>query len=281
MAITLPTQPTGKQFEEAVAALVRSFGYFTENRTVFDYEGREVLELDVVASPASDDFTRRILVDARRRTARFADIFKIFGWRTFLKIPKGCIVHGSEMGPHELAAFNNVCPNLEVYADHFDVAAAQPQRLPSVPIINKSAEEPLRWAAAKVGWYQLIADRLVLEQFRTQRKAAPDDPLLARVREYRRGCQVAFFEPDPFRRAELLYQAYKNDPGISGQCVDWQANKSGESQDKVWKAVRDTHEVPWIQHVISLEVHARILIIKNGLEAALQSEAAERKCLAF
>src|SRR6266498_888836 len=162
MTITLPTQPTGKQFEEAVAALVRSFGYFTENRTVFDYEGREVLELDVVASPVSDDFTRRILVDAKKSTARFADIFKIFGWRTFLKIPKGCIVHGSEMGPHEVAAFNSVCPNLEVYAEHFDVAAPRAQRLRSVPIINNGAEEPLRWAAAKVGWYQLIADRLVL-----------------------------------------------------------------------------------------------------------------------
>jgi hypothetical protein len=89
MAITLPTQPTSKQFEEAVAALVRSFGYFTENRTVFDYEGREVLELDVVASPVSDDFTRRILVDAKKSTARFADIFKIFGLENIPQDPKG------------------------------------------------------------------------------------------------------------------------------------------------------------------------------------------------
>ena len=52
MPINLPTKPTSYQFEESVAAKIRSIGYFTENRTTFDFEGRSILELDVVASPS-------------------------------------------------------------------------------------------------------------------------------------------------------------------------------------------------------------------------------------
>ncbi len=202
MTITLPTQPTGKQFEEAVAAFVRSIGYFTENRTVFDYEGREILELDVVASPISDDFTKRILVDAKKSTAGFADIFKIYGWRTFLKIPRGCIAHGSAMGAHEIAAFKEVCPKLEVYADSFEIGASKPPLMESVPTINVGAPEELRRTAAAVGWYGLIADRLVLESFRALRKKNPEDPLLIRVRQYRRGCQVALESAEAFHVAK-------------------------------------------------------------------------------
>jgi len=85
--IDLPTKPTGYQFEETVSAKVRSIGYFTENRTIMDHNGREVLELDVVASPASDAFLQRVLVDAKKDTTGFTDIFKVYGWRTFLQIP--------------------------------------------------------------------------------------------------------------------------------------------------------------------------------------------------
>ena len=56
MTITLPKQPDGQQYEEAMAAAVRANGYFTETRTILDHDGREVLELDVVASPATEAF---------------------------------------------------------------------------------------------------------------------------------------------------------------------------------------------------------------------------------
>jgi hypothetical protein len=272
MSISLPKQPTGYQFEEAVAANIRSIGYFTENRTVLDHEGREVLELDVVASPASADFTKKILVDAKKDTAGFSDIFKIYGWRTFLKIPKGCIVHGTAMDAPALGALKEVCPKLEVFANHLDVAA--PTLFEAIPVINAGADEQLRRIVASVGWYQLIADRLTVEDFHKVRKLTPDDPLFDRVRQYRRACHLAFFESDPLRRAELLYNAFKKDPGISGACVEWQAAKDGKTPDAIWELVRDSAAFPWIQHVMALETRARILIIKNGLEAALNTEPA-------
>ncbi len=279
MAISLPKQPTGDQFEEAVASWVRASGYFTENRTVFDYDGREVLELDVVASPKSDKFLSRILVDAKKASAHFGDIFKIYGWRTFLNIPTGCIVHGSALREHETAAFQQVCPKVAVHANQFNPGAPVP--LGSLPLLNGAALDDLRRAAYAVGWYQLIADRLVLEDFRTCRKQHPNEQLFARAREYRRACQLSFFEADPFRRVQLLYDAYKNDPGISGECIEWQARRSGGDAKKIASDVRDTTEFLWIQHLLSLETRARVLIIKNGMEAALQSQRTDTKMASF
>ncbi len=267
MPINLPTQPTGYQFEEAVASTVRSIGYFTENRTILDYAGREVLELDVVASPASDGFLNRILVDAKKDTTGFGDIFKIFGWRTFLRIPSGCVVHGSAMEDSALAAFKEVCPKLQVYANHFDLGA--PTSFEAIPLINTGADDKLRRAVASVGWYQLISDRLAFEDFHKIRKANPEEKLFLRVRQYRRACHLAFFEPDPLKRVLILYSAFQKDPGISGACVDWQASKSHKSADGIWEAIRDTADQPWIQHVLTLEARARVLIIKNGIEAGL------------
>lgn len=251
MPINLPTKPSGEQFEEAVAARIRAIGYFTENRTVLDYEGRSILELDVVASPASDLFLTRILVDAKKGVAEFSDIFKIYGWRTFLRIPRGCIVHGIAADDRALTALKEVCPQLDVHANHFDPASPAP--FEAIPLVNTSAEAKLRQTVASVGWYQLIAERLALEDFYKFRKENPQDPLLMRVRQYRRACHLAFFERDPLKRVSLLYSAFKEDPGISGACVEWYAAKSGRTAAVIWDAVRDTAEQPWIQHVLALE----------------------------
>lgn len=269
MTINLPKQPDGHQFEEAMAAAVRAIGYFTENRTVLDHEGREVLELDVVASPATEAFTSKILLDAKKSSAGFSDIFKIYGWRLFLKIPKGCIVHGVEAGPPAQAAFQEVCPKLDVFVEHFDIE--KDVNMAAIPILNGGAEEELRHNARLVGWYQLIAERLCVRDFQDLKKKHQGEDIFARVQQYRRACHLAFFESDPLRRAELLYEAYKNDPHISGAAVDWQAKQDGKDQKQIWEAVRNSAEYPWIQHVLSLETKARILIIKNGLEATLDA----------
>jgi len=267
MTISLPKKPDGYQFEEAMAAAVRSIGYFIETRTILDHEGREVLELDVVASPATTDFQSKVLLDAKKSTVGFADIFKIFGWRIFLKIPKGCVVFGGQMEERDMAAFKEVCPKLDVSAEYFDIK--KEITLSALPILNKGAEEKLRSIARLIGWYGLIAERLSNKDYQELKKANPGDEIFARVHQYRRACQLAFFESDPLKRVELLYGAFKKDPHITGACLEWQAAKSGKDPKAVLDFVLDSAQFPWIQNVLALECKARILIIKNGLEAAM------------
>lgn len=279
MTISLPKKPDGDQFEGAVAAAVRSIGYFIETRTILDHEGREVLELDIVASPATTNFHAKVLLDAKKATAKFGDIFKIYGWRTFLKIPKGCVVFGGQVEARDMTAFNEVCPKLDVYAEHFDIT--KEVALSTVPILNPGAEEQLRLITRLIGWYQFTAERLCSKDYNDRKKENEGDEIFTRVHQYRRACHLAFFESDPLRRVELLYDAFKKDPHITGACVEWQAAKLGKTSKSVLDAVLDSALYPWIQHVLALESKARILIIKNGLEAAMLDEGQDKNMEGF
>jgi hypothetical protein len=270
MPIKLPTDPRGDQFEEAVSARIRASGYFTENRTVLDHDGRDILELDVVASPCTDEFLDRWLVDAKKDTAKFADMFKIFGWRTFLNIPRGCIVYGKGLEERDKAAFAEICPKLEVHTDHFLPSAHHD--LQQLRVLNPTVTKEIRAILAQIGWYQMIADRLVLEEFRAVKKLHPDEPIFERVRQYRRACHLAFFEPEPLTRVVLLFEAFQNDSGITGAAANWQSLKDGVNAKDILERARDTHAYPWIQHIMALETRARILIMKYGIEAGLEME---------
>lgn len=279
MIITLPKEPNGHQYEEAMAAAVRSIGYFTETRTILDHDGREVLELDVVASPATEAFAARILLDAKRSSAGFSDIFKIYGWREFLKIPKGCIVCGVKMEAPALTAFSQICPKLDVYAEHFDSGAAL--NIATVPIVNKGAAENLRHIAQIVGWFQLIAERLCFRDFHDLKKKHAMEKIFAQVQKYRRACHLAFFESEPLQRASLLYQAFKDDAHITDAAVKWQATQDRKECKAIWQEIRDSDAYPWLQYVMALETKARILIIKNGLDAALANAGNDIKMNVF
>ena len=273
MTIKLPKQPNGHQYEEAMAAAVRSIGYFTETQTILDHEGREVLELDLVASPATEAFASKVLLEAKKSSLGFGDVFKIYGWRVFLKIPKGCIVHGVAVDTPTRKAFSEVCPRLDVFAEHFEIG--NDLNIATVPILNKSASEKLRDTAQVIGWYQIIAERLCLREFRDLKKKHPAEDIFDRVLKYRRACHLAFFESDPLKRAELLYEAFKNNAYLTCAAVKWQAKQEKKDSQVIWAAVRDSATYPWLQYVMALETKARILIIKNGLEATLDAASVD------
>lgn len=270
MPIKLPSDPRGDQFEEAVSARIRASGYFTENRTVLDHEGREILELDVVASPCTEEFLERWLVDAKKDTAKFADMFKIYGWRMFLNIPRGCIVYGKGLEERDKTAFSEICPKLEVYTDHF--LSGIHHDLKHLGVLNPSITKEVRQVVSQIGWYQMIADRLVLEEFRAVKKLQPDEPIFERVRQYRRACHLAFFEPEPLTRVALLFDAFRSDAGITGAAASWQSARDGATPETILSKARDSQDYAWIQHVMALEARARILIMKYGIEAGLEME---------
>src|SRR5208283_3360735 len=93
MTITLPADPSEVQYEDFVAALLLASGYFIEPRLKFRDNGVELLELDVVATPANEKYLDRILVEAKSGGWGFADFFKIFGWVTFLRLGGGFLIH--------------------------------------------------------------------------------------------------------------------------------------------------------------------------------------------
>jgi hypothetical protein len=92
MPITLPTSPNGEQYEDFVVASLKVLGYFAESRLTLREGGKEVLELDVVATPAGASGKDRQLFEAKKDAFHFTNIFKLFGQRTYLQIANACLV---------------------------------------------------------------------------------------------------------------------------------------------------------------------------------------------
>ena len=74
MALHLPENPTGEQFEDLLAAALRAHGYFTESRVRLRKRKHEVLELDVLATPLGGG--PESIFEAKKETPSFETIFK-------------------------------------------------------------------------------------------------------------------------------------------------------------------------------------------------------------
>src|SRR5437762_7545975 len=92
MPIALPKNPGGEDYEDLLTAILRVQGYFTETRLTLRAEKKEVLELDVVATPLGKGNAEKCLYEAKKDSVKFEHIFKLYGQKTYLKIPSAVLV---------------------------------------------------------------------------------------------------------------------------------------------------------------------------------------------
>lgn len=265
MSIALPEEPTGEQYEDAVASLIRALGYFVETRLILDSEKRTVLELDVVATDSQGESRTKTLIEAKSGGTGFADIFKVFGWRTFLDIPNGVMARYEEISDRDRKAFEEFAPNLNVYVTNF--ALRNTDEIEKALPRQRECSDKLLGLLYRVGWYSATAERLCQAAFNRFRKEEGNKEIVEKVRGYARATNLSFFVKDPLVRVEKLYEAFENEPNISATCISHEANRQGVSFEAIRKEVFETEKNPWIQYVMLLEHRARILIIKNSVEA--------------
>ena len=67
-----------------------------EANLILSAEGTDVLELDVVAAPANNDFLVHRVYDAKTDDLSFKTLFKIAGWARYLGIDKGYLIYRDE-----------------------------------------------------------------------------------------------------------------------------------------------------------------------------------------
>ncbi|TLS68124.1 hypothetical protein FEF65_03770 [Mariprofundus erugo] len=271
--ISLPKSPDGEQYEDAVASFIRAFGYFVESRLILHHEGREILELDVVSTPASEDFTAKTLVDAKSGGTGFADLFKIFGWRTFLDIPKGAIIRHQETPERDRTAFVRYEPDTQVSVLQFSLTDSDNVEAYFPPPFG--VNDNLRKQLFISGWYAATAERICSKEYSKFKRDNPESELPMKIRKYDRACRVTFFEKDPLIRVQKLYAAFQKYPGLSGECIHWIAEKEGISYKDAQSKLFDTEGYPWAQQVMLTEHRARILIIKNAVESLDRYETSD------
>lgn len=96
-------------------AALRASGYFTEARIVLRPESKEVLELDVVGAPAGRASPDRAVLKAELSKAGFPELFKLYGQRMYLDIPRALVVCGAELPSESQETYTAVEEGTGVY----------------------------------------------------------------------------------------------------------------------------------------------------------------------
>lgn len=271
MPISLPETPTGDQYEDLVVATLRAQGYFVEPRLTLRENNKEVLELDVVASPAGAPTADRILYEAKKGGIHFGDLFKLFGQRIHLEIPRACLVSLLLTDPQYLPTYEAKGRELNVQVCHY--AIGSPADNLAVPRNGLTNEQRERLIAAS--WYGQIAQRTAIGALLNECKKRAGTACCDDARKYLFNVRAAFFQAEPLARAEALYSAYFTHPRLTGDAVGLMASESGiRSERAAWNRVTDGGEWLWVQAIMYLESSARFVIVKNALDDFLVRGAA-------
>jgi len=275
MPIRLPKEPTEKQYEELLAACLAGLGYFNEARVHLKKASREVLELDIVATPSGETFENRILFEAKKGGWGFGDLFKVYGWMTYLGIEEGCIVHHTEIDERHAKAFEKIKSITNVRRCHLAIGSGTKDLEELAPLCRKIDDELLRKVVVN-GWYQQIAQRLSFSEFVRYCKTNKCSPLVGDARKYLDAIESSFFEKNAIQRVHKLYDAYKSCANISGAFVNEYSKKKRISEKEIWDKLNNHYDMSWLQYIMLLEHKARISIIKNAMSHALDSQKGTR-----
>lgn len=267
MKVSLPDKLDGKEYEESVGAFIKANGYFTERRLILSHQGRELLELDIVASPANNKIRERILLDAKSgKKTGFSDVFKIFGWKTFLEIPYGCIVRKTKPDDTDVIAlekyFDDLQMSWEVFSLEGEISLDLSKTIPTVIEID----DKLMLHHFFTAWWFSIAERIAFFEYNKFIKQNSEDDLVTKLRTYEKACNLSFFEKNPLKRVIALVNAFKNNPGISGECITFLSSQNDISESDIKKDAFETEKYLWLQYVMLLENRARYSIIKCAVE---------------
>lgn len=276
MTITLPADPSEVQYEDFVAALLLAGGYFIEPRLKFRDNGVELLELDVVATPANEKYLDRILVEAKSGGWGFADFFKVFGWVTFLRLGGGFLIHKTPSDERKKEMLDRLKPDTRIECCEVSQAKLFEG---AIPICN-TLEPVERKVLLATAWYALIGQRLALGKLIHRYKSSPT-PGLEGALKYQRACERSFFNRTALERVHSLCEAYHENPKLTGQFVGEIAAKTKQETKKILYQLTGEDYEQWLQYVMLLEHKARVAIIKNSLDHLLDPNAKDEVALTF
>jgi hypothetical protein len=263
MPITLPQTPDGHEYEDFLAATLQVQGYFIETRLTLREDNKEVLELDVVASPSGEESSHRILYEAKKDGFHFRNLFKLYGQRVYLKIPNACLVSLTPARPKYLPVYEGTGNKLDVRVCHFGLEGPPDTLAPPRNAVTDEQRDRL----IAVAWYQQIARRLAIGALLAECKQRAGTTVCDDARDYVFNVRASFFQDTPLARAEALYNAYFNHQCLSGDALALTAEEeSVPLGPEAWKRVNDRSEWLWIQGIMYLESAARFIIVKNALD---------------
>ncbi len=272
MQLTSVVNPKCQTYEDLVTACLMSSGYFVEANLHLREENKEILELDVIATPYSDPVGGVLLLEAKSGGTGINDIFKLFGWRTFLDIPRAYLVRSTPITEFDRPAIERVANETGITVatltstDSFDWSLF-PHRSPILPT-------EMRELLARVAWNGRVAKRMCLAAFTSTGRDALD-VAHRKAREYRWAIEQCAFEKKPLERVRAAYEAFHQYPFITKAVVEEEVPKSTLPATGMWTSLRNSCRYLHIQFCLMIEHTARLRIAKNLVVHACHSERSE------
>jgi hypothetical protein len=271
MAITLPKTPHGEQFEDFVAASLRALGYFIETRVTLREGKKEVLELDIVATPIGGSVENRELYEAKKSAPSFPNLFKLYGQRMYLGIDCACLATLEDADVQYKPIYDAIGVELGIRPCCHKIDYKQ---LTNLAPAKNSLNDEQRKAVAVTAWYLQIAKRIAQADLVDNCRDNRGVDLYDKLREYVFKVSASFFAKTPLDRAEALYAAYFDHPKLTGDIISALAAEEGLKEVEVWNQLNNTHEHLWLQSQMLAEGVSRVAIIKHALDHVILARGA-------
>jgi hypothetical protein len=268
MPIRTPQDPTGKTYEDMLAAFFTALGYFIETNLSKKESNNDVLELDIVITPSDGTYLQRQFVEAKSGDWGISDIFKLAGWKQYLGIGAGSLVYKTRVEERKERGAERVATALGLQCTRVNLPEGEGESAFRECI---SLPDEIRSRLFHVGYYLRIAERLAADKFNSACKANSSVPSYTNAKSYQISLSDAFFEPNSILRAKALYSAYFACPKLSKALVDT-AVEAGKTESSVWSDVRNYNKRLPIQYCMFLEQKARIEILKNAFDRIIEKE---------
>lgn len=274
MAIRLPRDAHGYDYEDQVCALLLAHGYYLETRLVLKKGVEEVLEFDAIATPVNDYHSRKV-VEVKSGKWGIADIFKLYGQVMYTDETEAWLIHKKEASEQKMGAIDEVAERVPVSTINVNLDAESGSL--DIPA-GLDLEEEVARRIFLTSWWSQSADRIAQSRFRNWCKSHENPPeAVTAAQIYLGAMSDCLFKPTPIKRVDALYDAYKEAPKLTSNLIQHVADVSNESLQQVRRSVVDTSGRPHLQYVMAQEYRARVAIIKNAYDAILQEANEQEK----
>ena len=275
MAISPPKDPNGKTYEDMVTAYLSTMGYFTESNLTLKQDNRDVLELDIVATPSNSDYQQRCIIEVKSgKKIGCNEVFKLAGWMKYLNLSKSCLTHKVEVKSHDYETMLAVAEDLGIELWHFNLSQGIEGNI--FPPCQED-DDFLHHTFFFPAYYLKIAERKAMDDFLRFCKDRKNEPEVAILRDYNDAIIDSFFQKSPLARSKALYNAYARFGSVTVKLIEYLVSQTNEKQEKIIWGAWNTSEQLEVQYLMGLEHRARVAIIKNALDRVVEQETLSLK----
>lgn len=270
-SISLPELPKEREYEDYIAAILQSSGYYLE-RGVILRGVQDVLELDIVATKYSrndDNCINRSIFEIKSGKWGLSDIFKVGGWLQYLGIKNGYFI---------VQEPSDYMKDSETIASELNVSLVNNQLLDGTQLNEKLSIVNHDDNVVKCLRYSYAVEHEMIVLLRKELKRNPNRCGLKALKDYLFGVSCnSFFESDPVRRIEKLFNLYIENKNITARILEEESTNSSPDSSFEGRIAENNFRIlfyeakePHIGYVaLYTELLCRLMILKSCIEEVL------------